>query len=128
MLIDIQLWYVRVELYNIKNNCRFLLRTRHNTTEIFNGPLNWDAVLTVFFIIEMLMIFVFAWSIHYEQAHFLNRKGFFTSQSSMYKEQKEVIFPSDIFFFACILLLFLFVSQNAFLWRIFENTVANKIR
>ena len=106
MLIDIQLWYVRVELYNIKNNCRFLLRTRHNTTEIFYGPLNWDAVLTVFFIIEMLMIFVFAWSIHYEQAHFLSRKGFFTSQSSMYKEQKEVIFPS-IFFFC---LYFTFVS------------------
>ena len=76
----------------------------------------------------MLMIFVFAWSVHYEQAHFLNRKGFFTFQNSMYKEQKEVIFPSNIFIFVRILLMFLFVSQNAFLWRIFENTVANKIR
>ena len=76
----------------------------------------------------MLMIFVFAWSVHYEQAQFLNRKGFFTSQNSLYKEQKEVIFPSNIFIFVRILLMFLFVSQNAFLWRIFENTVANKIR
>ena len=85
-------------------------------------------LLTVFLIIEMLMIVVFAWSVHYEQVQFLNRKGYFTSQNSMYKEQKEVIFPSNIFTFVRILLMFLFASQNAFFWRIFENTVANKVR
>ena len=60
MLIDNQLWYARVGLYNINNNRRFLLRTRHNTTEKFYDPrraLNWDVVLTLFFVIETLLIF-----------------------------------------------------------------------
>ena len=70
MLIDKQLWYARVGLYNINNNRRFLLRTRHNTTKIFYDPFNWDTLLTVFFIIEMLIIFVCTWSVHYNKAHF----------------------------------------------------------
>ena len=44
MLIDNQLWYARVTLYNVNNNYRFLLRTRHNATKIFYHFLNWDAV------------------------------------------------------------------------------------
>ena len=60
MLIDNQLWYATVGLCNINNNCRFLLRTRHITTKKFYDPLralNWDTVLTVFFVIETLLIF-----------------------------------------------------------------------
>ena len=86
MPIDKQLWYARVGLYKINNNCRFLLRTGHNTRNIFYDPFNWDALLTVLFIIEMLIIFVFTWSVHYNKGHFLNRKNLFTSQNSMYKE------------------------------------------
>ena len=75
MPIDNQLWYARVGLYNIINNFRFLLRSCHNTTKIFYDPLNWDALLTVFFIIEKLLIFVYTWTVHYEKAH-LNKKDF----------------------------------------------------
>ena len=114
MPIDKQLWYARVGLYNINNNCRCLLRTRHNTSKIFCDPFNWDALLTVFFIIEMLIIFVFTWSVHYNKAHFLNRKNLFTSQTSMYKEQNEVAFPSGIFIFARILLFFFFYLKMRF--------------
>ena len=86
-------------LYNINNNYRFLLRTLYNTTKIFYDPFNWDALLTVFFIIEMLITFVFFWSVHYNKAHLLNRKNLFTSQSSMYKEQKEVSLSLIVFYF-----------------------------
>ena len=106
MWIDKQLWYARVGLYNINNNCRCLLRTRHNTIKIFCDPFNWNAFLTVFFIIEMLIIFIFTWSVHCNKAHFLNRKKLFTSQGSRYTEQKEVTFPSGTFIFARILLFF----------------------
>ena len=61
----------------------------------------------------MLIIFVITWSVHYDKAHFLNKKILFTSQSSTYKEQKEVIFPSGIFIFACILIFwFLYLNMH----------------
>ena len=69
MPVDKQLWYARVGLYNINNNCRLLLRTRHNATKTFYDPFNWDALLTVIFIIEILIIFVFTWSVHYITKH-----------------------------------------------------------
>ena len=85
MPIDNQLWYARVGLYNVNNKCRLLLRTRNNTTKIFHDTLNWDAVLTVFFIKEMLIIFVFTFvfTIHYDKAQFLNRKTLLMSQNSI---------------------------------------------
>ena len=85
MPIDNQLWYARVGLYNVNNKCHLLLRTRNNTTKIFYDTLNWDAVLTVFFIKEMLIIFVFTFvfTIHYDKAQFLNRKTLFMSQNSI---------------------------------------------
>ena len=66
--------YARVGLYNINNTCRLLLRTHPNATKLFYDPLNWNALLTVFFMIEMLIIFVITWSVHYDKAHFLNGK------------------------------------------------------
>ena len=33
MPIDIQLWHAGIGLYNINNNCCFLLRIHHNTTK-----------------------------------------------------------------------------------------------
>ena len=85
MPIDNQLWYARVGLYNVNNKCSPLLRTRNNTTKIFYDTLNWDAVLTVFFIKEMLIIFVFTFvfTIHYDKVQFLNRKTLFMSQNSI---------------------------------------------
>ena len=85
-------------------------------------------LLTVFFIIEMLIILVFTWLVHCEKAHCLNREYLFTSQSSMYKEQKEVILPAAIFIFARILLFFFLYFRYAFSWRIFENTIVNNIK
>ena len=70
MTIENQLWYARVGLYNINNNCRLLLRTRYNTTNVFYDPLNWVALVTV---IEILIIFVFTWQVHYDKAGFLNK-------------------------------------------------------
>ena len=88
-MIDKELWYARVGLYNISNNRHFLLRTCHNTTKIFYDPFNWDALLTVFFITEMLTIFVFTWLVHYNKAHFLNRKNLFISQSCICIKNKK---------------------------------------
>ena len=49
-----------------------LLRTRYNATKLVNDSLYWDALLTVFLIIDILLIFVFTCSVHYE--HLLNTK------------------------------------------------------
>ena len=114
MLIDNQLWYARVGLYYTNNTCHFLLRTCHNATKIFYDSLNWDALSTVFFIIEILLIFVITWSVHYDKAHFLNGKNLFTPQNSIYREQKEVIFSSGIFIFACIFLFFFLYLKMLF--------------
>ena len=51
-------------------------------------------------------MFVFTWSVYYDKVHFLNRRELFTSQSSMCKRQKEVIFPSGVFIFARVLPFF----------------------
>ena len=56
----------------LNSNCRFLLRTRHNNAKIFYDPLNWDALYRIFLIVEMLRIFLFTWSVHYDKAHFFN--------------------------------------------------------
>ena len=63
MPIDVR--YARIELYNINENCRFLLRTRQNTTKSSYDPLNRDALLTVLFNINMFIIFVFTWPVHF---------------------------------------------------------------
>ena len=70
--------------------------------------------MTVFVIIELLMIFVFICSVHYDQGHFLNRTNLFTSQKSIYREQKDVFFPSRIFIFAFILLFFFLYLKMRF--------------
>ena len=90
-----------------------ILRTRHNTRK-FSMILLIRMLLTVFFIIEMLIILVFTWLVHCKKAHCLNREYLFTSQSSMYKEQKEVIFPAGIFIFARILLFSFCISDMRF--------------
>ena len=84
MLIDNQLWYARVGLYNINDNCRFLLRTLHNTIKIFYDSSIIFYEFTLFFIIEMFIVFVFTWSVHYDKAHFLNRKNLSNSQTSIF--------------------------------------------
>ena len=89
MPIENQLWYARVGLYNINNICRFLLRTRQNAINIFYDPPNWDALLTVFFTIKILICFELTWSVHYDKAHFLNRQKLFTLQNIIHKEQKD---------------------------------------
>ena len=61
------LWYTRVGLYNINNNCRLFFRINYNTINFFYNPL-----LTVFFVVEMLISFVFTWSVHYGKPYFFN--------------------------------------------------------
>ena len=101
----------------LNSNCRFLLRTRRNKAKTFYDPLDWDALYRIFLIVEMLRIFLFTWSVHYDKAHFfnyLNRKILFTSQKSMYQEQKEVIFRSGIYIFGRISLFFLLFLKISF--------------
>ena len=60
----------------------------------------------------MSHIFVITWSVHYDKAHILDRKNLFILLNGIYKEQKEVIFPSGNFIFARILFFFFFLCPK----------------